>query len=154
EMDRLLAGLCKRFDVSEITEWTVEVNPATASLEYLKMLRSHGVDRISMGAQSFDRSELSMLERHHEPDDVPRSIEMAREAGFQRLNIDLIYAIPGQTLESWSASLEQAIALGLTHYSCYGLTYEPNTPLAVKKRLGTLKAAEEDVELSMLRHAR
>jgi oxygen-independent coproporphyrinogen-3 oxidase len=154
EMDRLLAGLRKRFDMSEIAEWTVEVNPATASFEYLKMLRLHRVDRISMGAQSFDRSELSMLERHHEPDDVPRSIEMAREAGFQRLNIDLIYAIPGQTLESWSASLERAIALGLTHYSCYGLTYEPNTPLAVKKRLGTLKAAEEDLELSMLRHAR
>jgi oxygen-independent coproporphyrinogen-3 oxidase len=154
QMSRLLDGLKQRFDFSQLREWTVEVNPATASLEYCQMLREHGVDRISFGAQSFDRNELAMLERHHDPDDVPRSIELARSAGFQRLNVDLIYAIPGQNLHSWAASLEAAIALNLSHYSCYGLTYESNTPMAVKKRLGHFQAADEELELTMMHHTR
>jgi oxygen-independent coproporphyrinogen-3 oxidase len=154
QMLRLINGLRQRFDLSHIEEWTVEVNPATASLEYLEMLRQSGVDRISLGAQSFDRSELAMLERHHDPNDVAKSLELAQRAGFARLNIDLIYAIPGQTMQSWSDSLEQAIALGLSHYSCYGLTYEPNTPMAVRKRLGQFKPTEESLELEMMHHAR
>ena len=154
QMNRLIQGLRDRFDFSELAEWTVEVNPATASLDYCQMLRSSGVDRISMGAQSFDRNELAMLERHHQPADVEQSIQWARDAGFARLNIDLIYAIPGQSMASWQRSLETAISLGLTHYSCYGLTYEPNTPIAVRHRLGQFRSAPEELELAMLRHAR
>src|SRR5688500_18016409 len=86
-MMRLLRGLRDRFDFSLLNEWTVEVNPATASLEYCAMLREHGVDRLSFGAQSFDRNELAILERHHDPDDVPRSVEIARAAGFRRVNL-------------------------------------------------------------------
>jgi oxygen-independent coproporphyrinogen-3 oxidase len=137
-----------------VTEWTVEVNPATASSEYCRMLRDGGVDRLSLGAQSFDRMELKSLERHHDPDDVPRSIEMARNAGFGRLNVDLIFAIPGQELASWSKSLDRAIELGTGHISCYGLTYEPNTAITVRKRLGHFRAVEESVELEMLEHTR
>jgi oxygen-independent coproporphyrinogen-3 oxidase len=118
------------------------------------MLREVGVNRLSFGAQSFDPAELKTLERHHDPADVARSLELARQAGFERLNVDLIYAIPGQTMESWQASLEAALGLGTTHLSCYGLTYEANTPMAVKKRLGQVRAAEEDVELAMLRYTR
>lgn len=154
QMSRLIEGLRQRFDFSGATEWTIEVNPATASHDYLTMLRELGVNRLSFGAQSFDRQELSTLERHHNPDDVPRSIELARQAGFKRLNIDLIYAIPGQSLDSWKRSLESAVDLRLSHYSCYGLTYESNTPLAVRKRLGTVQPAPEEVELEMLRHTR
>jgi oxygen-independent coproporphyrinogen-3 oxidase len=153
-MDRLLTGLKQRLDLSAVEEWTVEVNPATADLEYCRMLRSHGVDRLSFGAQSFRPGELAILERHHDPDDVPRSIELARAAGFARLNVDLIYGIPGQDLENWSESLQKAIGLGTSHLSCYALTYEPNTPMAVKKRLGIIRAVEESVELEMLRHTR
>src|SRR4051812_35920168 len=129
QMRRLILGLHERFDFSDLNEWTVEVNPATASLEYCAMLHESGVDRLSFGAQSFDRDELKTLERHHDPDDVPRSIELARAAGFQRLNVDLIYAIPGQSIESWSRSLDAAIALNIPHISAYNLTYEPNTPI-------------------------
>src|SRR5256714_794115 len=75
-------------------------------------------------------------------------------AGFERLNVDLIYAIPGQDLSSWAMSLEEAIALGTEHLSCYGLTYEHNTPMAVKKRLGTIRAVEDEIELEMLHHTR
>src|SRR4051794_32776591 len=154
QMRRLRGGLRERFDFSRLDEFTVEVNPATASLEYCQMLRESGVDRLSFGAQSFDVGELKMLERHHDPDDVPRSVELARAAGFRRLNVDLIYAIPGQSLESWSRSLERAIELRTPHVSCYGLTYEPNTPMAVKKRLGHFQPAADELELAMMHHAR
>jgi oxygen-independent coproporphyrinogen-3 oxidase len=154
QMSRLLAGLRERFDFSELSEWTVEVNPATASLGYFQMLASHGVNRISLGAQSFDRQELALLERHHNPEDVPQSLKMAQAAGFKRLNIDLIYAIPGQTMDSWQRSLEAAIDLGLRHYSCYGLTYESNTAIAVRKRLGEFQPVADELELEMLHYTR
>ena len=154
QMDRLLAGLRQTFDLAPVTEWTVEANPATVTSDYLSMLRSHGVDRLSFGAQSFDRAHLRALERHHDPDDVPRSIELARVAGFARMNVDLIYAIPGQSLADWSASLLAAIALNTEHVSAYGLTYEPNTPIAVKRRLGQLVPATDELELDMLHLAR
>jgi oxygen-independent coproporphyrinogen-3 oxidase len=153
-MARLLAGLQERFDFSNVREWTIEVNPATAELDYCRMLRAAGVDRLSFGAQSFRPSELATLERHHDPADVPRSIALAREAGFKRLNLDLIYAVPGQDLESWSQSLDAAIALNTPHVSAYNLTYESNTPMAVKKRLGRLVPVEETAELAMFHHAR
>jgi oxygen-independent coproporphyrinogen-3 oxidase len=154
QMARLIAGLRSIFDFSQCDEWTVECNPATVDADYCAMLRSSGVDRLSFGAQSFHREDLRLLERHHDPEDVPRSLDLARAAGFERLNVDLIFAIPGQSEESWAATLETAIGLGTSHLSCYGLTYEPNTPLAVKRRLGRITAAEEDIELRMLRHTR
>ena len=154
QMARLIEGLKARFDLSSVEEWTVEVNPATASEANCWMLRSAGVDRLSFGAQSFDNTELAMLERHHEPADVARSLELARAAGFVRLNVDLIYAIPGQDLASWSRTLEAAIGLNTPHVSAYNLTYEPNTPMAVRKRLGHFRAVEEGVELEMMHHAR
>lgn len=153
-MQRLIQGLQKRFDCSRCIEWTIECNPATVSLDYCAMMRELGVNRLSFGAQSFHQPELAALERHHDPDDVPRSLEMARRAGFERLNIDLIYAIPGQSLESWADNLQRAIALNTEHLSCYGLTYEPNTPIAVKKRLGRITAVQETIELAMLHHTR
>ena len=153
-MKRLLEGLKERIDLSAVDEWTVEVNPATATEAYCALLRESGVDRLSFGAQSFRKSELATLERHHDPDDVPRSINLARSAGIKRINVDLIYGVPGQDLAAWDESLSAAMALGTEHLSCYGLTYEPNTPIAVKKRLGLLRPVEEDIELEMLRHTR
>ena len=153
-MRRLIVGLRDRFDLSHVNEWTIEVNPATADLDYLSMLRELGLDRLSFGAQSFNRTELQTLERHHEPDDVPRSIDLARQAGFKRLNIDLIYAIPGQTIASWERSLDVALSLGLLHLSCYGLTYEPNTVIAVKKRLGQMIPQSDETELAMFKITR
>jgi oxygen-independent coproporphyrinogen-3 oxidase len=154
QMDRLLAGLRERFDFSLLDEWTVEVNPATTDLDYCRLLRRRGVTRLSFGAQSFDERELAQLERHHKPEQVGQSIAIARDAGFERLNVDLIFAIPGQTLESWQRSLDTALALGTPHVSAYALTYEPNTPMAVKKRLGQVRSASEELELEMLMHTR
>lgn len=154
EMRRLILGLRDRYDLSRVDEWTVECNPATVTAEYCAMLRELGVTRLSFGAQSFNATELKMLERHHDPEDVPRSIELARAAGFERLNVDLIYAIPGQDMTSWMESLEAAIRLGTSHLSCYGLTYESNTPMAVKKRLGQFQGVEEGIELEMFHATR
>jgi oxygen-independent coproporphyrinogen-3 oxidase len=153
-MGRLLAGLASTFDFSDVDEWTVEVNPATADLDDLCLMRSLGVTRLSMGAQSFEPDELKMLERHHDPADVPAGVELARRAGFDRINLDLIYAIPGQTIDSWNRSLDAALGTGVDHLSCYALTYEEPTPLAVKKRLGVIRAADESVELALMRHTR
>lgn len=154
QMERLLVGLGRVFDLSRISEWTVECNPATVDEGYLRMLRGLGVDRLSFGAQSFDPAELATLERHHDPADVRRSLELARACGFERLNVDLIFGIPGQTLAAWARNLEVALELGVDHLSCYALTYEPNTPMAVKRRLGSVLAVEESVEIDMLRHTR
>lgn len=154
QMRRLIRGLRQRFDFSLLDEWTVECNPATVAPEYAAMLRGERVDRLSLGAQSFNEAELKTLERHHHPDDVPRSVELARAAGFGRINVDLIYAIPGQNMASWGRSLERAIALGTEHISCYALTYEPNTPMGVQKRLGRVRAVEDDVELQMMHATR
>jgi oxygen-independent coproporphyrinogen-3 oxidase len=153
-MRRLLRGLQETLDLSRLNEWTIECNPATVTADYCSMLREMGIMRLSFGAQSFNPNELKSLERHHDPDDVPKSIDLARAAGFERLNLDLIYAIPGQTLESWMDSLEQAISLATPHLSCYGLTYEANTPMAVKKRLGQFSAVDETIELEMLHATR
>src|SRR5687768_6414449 len=120
-MKGLIDGLRARIDFSDVNEFTCEANPATVSIEYCRMLRECGVDRMSFGAQSFDRTQLATLERHHDPDDVPASVTIARQAGFERLNVDLIYAIPGQSLDSWKRSLHTAVQLNLKHYSCYGL---------------------------------
>ncbi len=153
-MRRLLHGLRNVFDLSAVTEWTIECNPATVDVAYCRMLHESGVNRLSFGAQSFDERELAMLERHHHPDDVRSSIKSARDAGFERLNVDLIYAIPGQTMASWEKSLDAALALETEHLSCYGLTYEPNTPITARQRSGQIVAAEESLELAMLHHTR
>ena len=154
EMGRLIDGLRRRFDLSAVDEFTVEANPATVTADHCGVLRAAGVDRLSFGAQSFDRHDLALLERHHDPDDVAASLATARSAGFRRLNLDLIFAVPGQTLASWQRTLAAAVALGTPHLSCYALTYEPNTALAVRKRLGQFTAAPDELELAMLHDTR
>jgi oxygen-independent coproporphyrinogen-3 oxidase len=154
QMDRLQRGIRRRFDLTQTTEWTVEANPATVTAEYCRMLRENGVNRMSFGAQSFDAHELKTLERHHVPEDVFRSVELARSAGFDRLNLDLIFAIPGQDMQSWQRSLQTALSLGTTHLSCYALTFEPNTPIAVRRRLGQLRSIAEELEVQILHETR
>ena len=154
EMARLIRGLRDRLDLDGVVEWTVETNPGSASPAYFDALAAGGVDRVSFGAQSFEAAELDALERDHRGVDVPRAVELARRAGIARGSLDLIYAIPGQTLASLDRSLDAALALHVEHLSCYGLTYEPNTPLAVRRRLGRVVAMPEDDEVEMFRHVR
>ena len=146
---RLLAALHDRFDLTG-AEFTVECNPETATPELFNVLVAGGVNRISIGAQSFDERHLKTLERWHNPANVGRAVELARAAGIGRQSIDLIFAIPGQTLAQWQADLEQALALGVTHLSCYALTYEPNTAMTARLNRGDFAPADEDLEADML----
>lgn len=151
--ERLLASLGRLFDLSEIRagrgEFTVECNPETVTPELMSILAGGGVDRVSIGAQSFDRRHLKTLERWHDPDNVERAVRMARDAGIARQSVDLIFAIPGQTLDDWAADLERALQLGLEHLSCYNLTYEPRTAMTARLARGEIRAADEDLEVEM-----
>lgn len=134
-------------------EWTVEANPETVDREIADVLAEGGVNRASLGAQSFTRTSLEALERDHRIESVGTAVGHLRAAGISNLNLDLIFGVPGSTLESWAFDLDQALALRPTHLSAYGLTYEPNTPLAVKESRGEIEAVEEDLEAAMYEHA-
>jgi oxygen-independent coproporphyrinogen-3 oxidase len=123
------------------TEWTVECNPATVSLDKAKLLRSFGVNRISMGVQSLDEDLLDRLGRIHSRDMVFKSFDILRKAGFDNLNLDLMFAIPGQTLDIWRKTLAEALAMGSEHLSSYEVIYEEDTPLFAQ-----LQAGEFDVD--------
>lgn len=150
---RLLGVLGELFDLSEIRsgrgEFTVECNPETVTEELAGVLVEGGVDRASVGAQSFDPRHLKTLERWHDPENVGRSLAVLRGAGIARTSIDLIFGIPGQTAADWREDLLRALSLGLSHLSCYNLTYEPNTAMTKRLSLGHFEAADEDVELEM-----
>src|SRR3954467_3986043 len=127
QLDYLLSGLRERLDLSQLREWTLEMNPATVSLEKAARLRSLGVNRISMGVQSWDDGLLKVLGRVHNAAQAERSYELLREAGFANVNLDLIFAVPTQTRAEWQSSLEKTIALQPDHISAYCLTYEEDT---------------------------
>ncbi|MBI5774287.1 MAG: radical SAM family heme chaperone HemW [Verrucomicrobia bacterium] len=121
-------------------EWTVECNPATVSADKAKLLRDFGVNRVSMGVQSLDENLLERLGRIHSREQVFKSFDILRGAGFDNINVDLMFAIPGQTMEIWRRTLAEAAALGSEHLSCYEVIYEEDTPLFEQ-----LKAKEFDV---------
>jgi oxygen-independent coproporphyrinogen-3 oxidase len=146
---RLLAAVGEAFALSERLEFTVEANPETVSPELLGVLADGGVNRLSIGAQSFDRRHLETLERWHEPANVGRAVEMARQAGIGEINLDLIFGVPGQTLDEWRADLRRAVALGPTHLACYGLTYEPGTAMTRKLELGRIAPTDASIEAAM-----
>lgn len=127
-------------------EVTVEANPDTVDASYFAALRAGGVNRISMGVQSFDASVLRSLERLHSADSVRSAFASARSAGVDNLNLDLIYGAEGETSSSWVRTLEEAIALGPEHISAYALTVEPNTPLGRQVASGQRPGPDPDVQ--------
>ncbi len=149
---RLLHTLHQNYQLQPHSEFTVEANPETVTADLMQLLVSGGVNRISMGAQSFNPKHLKTLERWHDPESVPRAIELARSANIHRLSMDLIYAIPGQTLSEWDDDLRRALSLQTEHLSCYTLTYEPNTAMTVRLKQGQFQRADEDLEADMFEH--
>ncbi|MGP1309024.1 MAG: radical SAM family heme chaperone HemW [Phycisphaerales bacterium] len=148
---RLLGSLRDTFDLSTLDEFTVECNPETVTAELAQTLAAGGVNRVSMGAQSFEPRHLKTLERWHDPASVARALSIVADAGIRRRSIDLIYAIPGQTLDDWRRDLETALSLdpGVEHLSCYALTYEPNTAMTKRLELGRFVRTDEDLEADM-----
>lgn len=133
-------------------EFTVEANPETVTAELMKQLADGGVNRVSIGAQSFQRESLAALERWHDPDNVPRAVDACRAAGIDNFSLDLIFAIPGQTLAMLDDDLSRLVALAPKHLSTYGLTYEPNTPLTARLRVGKVTPIDEDTQRQMYAH--
>ena len=132
-----------RLKLAPAAEWTIEVNPATISLDKARLLREHGVNRISMGVQSFDTNLLERLGRIHSREMVFKSFDILRSAGFDNVNIDLMFAIPGQTMEIWGATLAEAMALGSEHLSSYEVIYEEDTALYEQLRAGEFTVDEQ-----------
>ncbi len=146
---QLFDALHAHFDLSGNPEFTVECNPETATPELFAILRRGAVNRISIGAQSFNPTHLKTLERWHDPQNVLKAIMLAREAGIARQSLDLIFAIPGETLAEWEQDLDTALAAETTHLSCYALTYEPNTAMTARLNRGEFPKADEDLEADM-----
>lgn len=144
QLQRLLAavgGLCDKH-----TEFTVEANPGTVDRDGAKLLRACGVNRVSLGVQSFEPKELALLGRIHSAEDARVAITTLRSAGITNLSIDLIYAIPSQTPGTWRASLKQALDLGIDHLSCYALSFEPGTPLYRDLTAGLLAEMDDSLQ--------
>lgn len=135
------------------SEFTLEVNPATVTPEKAAAWREAGVNRISLGAQSFDAEMLRLLGRQHAPEEIADTCDLLREHGFLNINIDLMFALPGQSETKWVATLEAALACKPNHISAYALTYEEDTPFFEKLQRGEWRQNEER-EIAMFTQTR
>ena len=125
----ILINIQRLYSVMEMAEITIEANPGTVSMEYLSAIRGVGISRLSLGIQSFSDTELVLMGRIHTGGEAWDAVRLARQAGFDNLNLDLIYGLPGQSLPDWQHTLDAAAAVGAEHLSIYGLSLEPETPL-------------------------
>jgi oxygen-independent coproporphyrinogen-3 oxidase len=137
----------------QVQEFTLEVNPATVTPEKAAAWRAAGVNRISLGAQSFDADMLKLLGRQHAPGDIAETCTLLRKHGFENINIDLMFALPGQSEENWEETLQAALACAPQHISAYALTYEEDTPFFEKLRLGEFRQ-DEPREIAMFERTR
>ncbi len=148
QLEFLLLGLRRQLDLSKLREWTLEMNPATVSLEKAQLLRELGVNRISMGVQSWDAQVLKSLGRVHTVSQAEKSYELLREARFDNVNLDLMFAVPGQTESALKESLKRTVQLDPQHISAYCLTYEEDTEFLRRLKAG-LYEQHEGVEARM-----
>ena len=137
-LKELLGVIRKLYKVEKDAEVTVECNPDSVDVKSLKILRKAGVNRLSMGMQSANACELERIHRIHTPQQINEAATAARKAGFTNLSLDLIYGLPGQTMDSWKATVEHALSLIPQHLSCYGLKVEEGTPLAARVAQGEI----------------
>ena len=149
DLKSLLTHLRDRFALTDDAEITTEANPDTVDRMRLEQLRAAGFDRLSMGAQSFDPAVLRSLERLHSPDSVRRAFDAARAAGYDNVNLDLIYGADGEGLDSWEDTLRETVMLAPEHISAYALTIEPATPLGRKVAAGEVPAPDPDLQADM-----
>ncbi len=149
QITRLLSLISKHISLSNVKEFTSEANPDELTREKLQALFDGGVNRLSMGVQSFDQELLKKIGRTHSNEHVYQTIELAKEVGFTNISIDLMYGLPGQTMEQWQDTLNKAMALNLPHYSAYSLIVEPKTIFYIQYAKGKLALPSEDLEAKM-----
>jgi oxygen-independent coproporphyrinogen-3 oxidase len=144
KMGGLLSHLQHNFTLHERCEITTESNPSSIDKVKLSSYKASGITRLSIGVQTFNKRELGVLKRNHSPKGAIRSLEEAASVGFESLNLDIMFSIPGQSLETLSDTLDTAIALGTDHFSAYSLIYEPGTPLYEKWKAGKIQRLSDD----------
>ena len=130
-------------------EITMEVNPGDVTKEYLRGIREAGINRLSIGIQSFQDELLQLIGRRHNASQAIAAVHMAQEAGFENISIDLMYALPTQTMEQWRADIETALGLNVQHISSYGLMYEEGTEMTRRMEAGELKQTDEEEDNAM-----
>lgn len=145
DIQRLLEAI----GTADAEEITMEINPGDATPEYLQQLRAAGINRLSIGVQSFQDHLLRLIGRRHNAAQAIEAVRMAQEAGFENLSIDLIYALPTQTLNQWEADIKTALQLGIQHLSSYGLMYEEGTAMTQQRELGLIHPVDEETENEM-----
>ena len=150
-LSRLIDGLRESLDLPDVEEFTVEANPDDVTPEWCRGVAALGVNRVSMGVQSFEDPILRLIGRRHTARQAMDAVANLREAGISNISIDLIFGLPGQTVASWTASVEQAIALKPQHISAYGLTYEEGTRLWHQRERGEVVEVPEEQCLEMYR---
>ncbi|MCH5346693.1 MAG: radical SAM family heme chaperone HemW [Muribaculaceae bacterium] len=148
----LLANLIDALLVPEMKEVTVEINPEDITPALVELLASKGVNRVSMGIQSFNSDLLKFVGRRHSSDDIFNAVKLLRSAGISNISGDLIFGLPGDTFDGWKRSVETFMKLGLPHLSAYLLSYEPGTRLTVMRDLGKIVEATEDLVTRMYLH--
>ena len=149
ELAKVFEALYRDFEIINGAEFTLEANPERVTYDYLKGLRSLGINRLSLGMQTANPEELRLLERQHDYDRIARTVSLARKAGFDNINLDLIFGLPHQTVESWKVSLELGLTLNPDHFSLYALTVEEGTPLADWIHKGLLIEPDPDLAADM-----
>lgn len=149
QLDRLLGGIVQRFPMKTVEEFTVEANPGDLTVDKLKVMQNYGVDRLSMGVQTFDDRLLKKIGRKHTADDVYQTMAFLEKADFCNVSIDLIYALPGQSLASFRDTLKRALDLDLPHYSLYSLILENKTMFMNWVRQGRLELPDQEEEGQM-----
>jgi oxygen-independent coproporphyrinogen-3 oxidase len=153
QVERILSHLHAAFRITPEAEVTLEANPGTVTDEKLRSFRSLGINRLSIGIQSFHDHELKALGRIHDRAEALRCFDEARAAGFDNISIDLIYSIPGQALADWEDNLRTAVALAPQHIAAYSLNVEEGTPLARMVRTGEVRMNSADLEAGMYEQA-
>jgi oxygen-independent coproporphyrinogen-3 oxidase len=151
QLERLLAAIRRWLSLGVDHEFSVEANPGSLDTDKVQVLAEYGVNRISLGAQSFQPHLLRTLERNHDPADVARAIALVRDR-MARVSLDLIFGVPGQTMAEWDADLRQALALEPDHLSTYGLTFEKGTRLWKQRQRGEVQSLAEEAELALYQH--
>lgn len=146
---KLVNGLKKVFDFSAVDEFTIEVNPDDVTADYIHQAKSHGINRVSMGVQSFSDEDLRFINRRHTAMQATDAIHIIKKAGIDNISIDLIYGIPGQNIEKWKNNVDTAISLLVQHISAYTLMYEEGTRLSVMRSLGKITEVDDDVVAAM-----
>lgn len=153
-LERFFAILTSVVPLRDCGEVTMEANPESLTEAKASMARSHGVNRMSMGVQSFQARHLRFLDRAHSAEKAAAAFEAMRAAGHTNVSIDLIFGIPGETLDEWADDIERALAFGPDHLSCYNLTFEPGTRLHRDLQQGKVEPNDEEVDRAMFLHTR